>query len=135
MYLFRPTLIFPGGPNITYSLNEATGVQGQTISLPCRVKGYPLPKIIWTKNGQPLLDQRKVVASNGTLNIKNLQRNDKGWYVCTAVNTKGNKGSVAVMVKVLGKNLINIFHLNTGLRKIIISLYYYQYDRYGFRLG
>lgn len=103
--LFYGDFISTGSPNITYYLSEVTGVQGQTIALPCRVKGYPLPKITWTKSGLAIpYDQRQSVADNGTLFIRNVQkRSDVGQYLCTAANFNGIKVSVTVKVKVMGK--------------------------------
>ncbi|EDO34058.1 predicted protein [Nematostella vectensis] len=92
-----------GPPNITSFRSSVTGVQGDTISLPCRAKGFPPPVITWSRSGQTIPYDRRQSIDNGTLLIGNVQKSDSGKYTCTAVNTAGERDSVTMTVSIVGK--------------------------------
>ncbi|XP_048588601.1 Down syndrome cell adhesion molecule-like protein 1 isoform X2 [Nematostella vectensis] len=90
-----------GPPNITSFRSSVTGVQGDTISLPCRAKGFPPPVITWSRSGQTIPYDRRQSIDNGTLLIGNIQKSDSGKYTCTAVNTAGERDSVTMTVSIV----------------------------------
>ena len=84
-----------------------------TMYIPCDPAGGPIPTKEWRKDGA-LIESggRFVVHTNGTLEIKNVQKSDEGKYECTAINTNGQASSSGTAV-VLGEgNLSELLHLN-----------------------
>ncbi|XP_016358443.1 neogenin-like [Sinocyclocheilus anshuiensis] len=61
-------------------------VFGESVLLPCVMKGYPLPVIRWTFNDRPIDESRErfAVIGGGSLQIINLTEEDAGIYVCQA---------------------------------------------------
>ncbi|KAI5100279.1 neogenin isoform X1 [Silurus meridionalis] len=61
---------------------------GDTVLLPCVVKGFPLPVIRWMRNGKVVdeSDERFAVIGGGNLQIVNLTEDDAGSYSCQADN-------------------------------------------------
>ena len=75
--------------------------KGQNVTFNCTADGVPRPVIVWTKNGQLLLNTSRVTIlsskeSNGfqtnyipvtsVMTITNLRGNDNGSYSCRADN-------------------------------------------------
>ena len=69
-------------PNITLQNKYSVGRE-KSVSLDCKVDGYPLPTITWTP-----CDARENVCSQSMLNISNVQNDEV--YICTAKNSLGN---------------------------------------------
>uniref|UniRef100_A0A3B4D2P8 Neogenin 1 n=1 Tax=Pygocentrus nattereri TaxID=42514 RepID=A0A3B4D2P8_PYGNA len=65
-----------------------TKAVGETVLLPCVVKGYPLPIIRWMLDGKLIneSDGRFAVIGGGILQITSLTENDAGTYSCQADN-------------------------------------------------
>lgn len=61
-------------------------VVGESVLLPCVMKGHPIPAIRWTFNDQPIEEahERFSVIGGGSLQIVNLTEEDAGIYVCQA---------------------------------------------------
>ncbi|KOC68791.1 Roundabout like protein 2, partial [Habropoda laboriosa] len=83
-----PPIIEIGATNQTCSPKEQ-------VSMPCRAFGRPVPQIRWYKNEELVrtgtaTDDRFVIASNGTLSIRNVQLSDTGMYKCVASSESGN---------------------------------------------
>uniref|UniRef100_A0A8C1YKU6 Neogenin 1 n=1 Tax=Cyprinus carpio TaxID=7962 RepID=A0A8C1YKU6_CYPCA len=59
-------------------------VVGESVLLPCVMKGYPVPVIRWTFNGRPVDESRErfAVIGGGSLQIVNLTEEDAGIYAC-----------------------------------------------------
>ena len=57
--------------------------RGKSVSLDCKVDGYPIPTITWTP-----CNAQENVCDQSTLNISKVQ--DNGVYTCTANNRLGN---------------------------------------------
>uniref|UniRef100_A0A672NCX3 Neogenin 1 n=1 Tax=Sinocyclocheilus grahami TaxID=75366 RepID=A0A672NCX3_SINGR len=59
-------------------------VVGESVLLPCVMKGYPAPMIRWTFNDRPIDESRErfAVIGGGSLQIVNLTEEDAGIYVC-----------------------------------------------------
>ena len=69
-------------PNITLQNKYSVGRE-KSVSLDCKVDGYPLPTITWTPCDAP-----ENVCNQSMLNISNVQYD--GVYICTAKNSLGN---------------------------------------------
>ncbi|XP_016396944.1 matrix-remodeling-associated protein 5-like [Sinocyclocheilus rhinocerous] len=68
---------------------------GQTLNMPCNADGWPQAKIIWTLPNGLVLDKPQVIGrvtylSNGTLQVKETSKFDRGMYTCKATNTFGS---------------------------------------------
>ena len=63
---------------------------GQDVTIPCKVTGKPEPKVIWTHNAKPISGDRFEVSENGLV-IKGVQKSDKGYYGCRAINEYGDE--------------------------------------------
>uniref|UniRef100_A0A671PWF2 Neogenin-like n=1 Tax=Sinocyclocheilus anshuiensis TaxID=1608454 RepID=A0A671PWF2_9TELE len=59
-------------------------VVGESVLLPCVMKGYPVPMIRWTFNDRPIDESRErfAVIGGGSLQIINLTEEDAGIYIC-----------------------------------------------------
>ena len=84
-------------PNITLQKKYYVG-RDKSVSLDCKVDGYPIPTITWTP-----CDAQKNVCDQSLLNISKVQ-ND-GVYTCTANNSLGNDSASTS----LGKSFYFIF--------------------------
>ncbi|XP_050420542.1 lachesin-like [Adelges cooleyi] len=80
-------------PNIADEESSASTMavrEGLNISLSCKAKGYPEPKIVWKReNGFDItIDRRKKVEKfhGDTLNLTRVTRSDMGSYLCIASN-------------------------------------------------
>ncbi|XP_026875777.2 neogenin isoform X4 [Electrophorus electricus] len=62
---------------------------GETVLLPCVVKGSPVPTIGWMRNAKAVdqSDERISVIGGGVLRIANLTSEDSGTYSCRADNS------------------------------------------------
>nr|XP_051696750.1 hemicentin-2 isoform X2 [Oryctolagus cuniculus] len=74
-----------GPPSVNTSVN-------QTVLLPCRVDGAPLPLVTWRKDGAPLDpgNPRLELLPGGSLRIQPALAQDAGHYVCVASNSAGS---------------------------------------------
>ncbi|TRY91464.1 hypothetical protein DNTS_027213 [Danionella cerebrum] len=63
-----------------------TKVVGESVLLPCVMKGFPVPVIRWTFNDQAIdaAHERFAVIGGGSLQVFNLTEGDAGIYVCKA---------------------------------------------------
>ncbi|XP_058831697.1 cell adhesion molecule Dscam2 isoform X2 [Topomyia yanbarensis] len=105
---------------------KVTAVAGQTLYLKCPVAGYPIEEIHWERGGRELPeDMRQKVQSDGTLEIKEVQKSlDSGVYTCWARNKQGHSARRSGEVTVIVPPKLNPFHssilsLNVGDRASI----------------
>uniref|UniRef100_A0AAR2LNA4 Ig-like domain-containing protein n=1 Tax=Pygocentrus nattereri TaxID=42514 RepID=A0AAR2LNA4_PYGNA len=68
---------------------------GQTLNMPCTVDGWPQASITWTLPNGLVLDRPQVIGrvtylSNGTLQLRETAKFDRGTYICKATNTFGS---------------------------------------------
>lgn len=97
-----------GTLNITSIPLNANATKGQSFRLPCVAKGYPVPKVTWSRDGVRIpVDQRQSVSDDNTLHISSVQKGDSGQYKCTAQSSnKKEERIVAVTVFELPKPTI-----------------------------
>ena len=83
MSLTLNVLFFISDPsNITLQNKYSVGRE-KSVSLDCKVDGYPLPTITWTPCDAP-----ENVCNQSMLNISKVQNDEV--YICTAKNSLGN---------------------------------------------
>ena len=64
--------------------------------LDCVANGNPPPSVFWTREGNQVLmfpgktHGRFSVSSEGTLTISGIQKEDRGYYVCSALSVVGS---------------------------------------------
>ncbi|XP_044011690.1 papilin isoform X3 [Aphidius gifuensis] len=75
----------PVAVNVTSSGNEYP--VGSEINIGCSVDGYPIPKVLWYKDGDIIrTDGRITISESNRLVITNASYNDTGKYNCEATN-------------------------------------------------
>ena len=99
-------------PSLVTSAANATKTVGESVKFECSFTGIPNPNIHWfymPSGGSrvQLTQTDRYVITSGTLEIKQILKNDEGMYICRAVNVAGSLESSAYL-RVKG---IIIFHL------------------------
>jgi len=104
--LFR-SLCVTVKPVIAYSSPRVESITGRDVNLTCVVlAGNPAPTIVWTRVGVSLNSTSRVVDDgSGDLYLENVNIDDEGEYVCTAINVGGTASS-SVNLDVLGSFVI-----------------------------
>ncbi|XP_078270606.1 neural cell adhesion molecule L1-like protein isoform X4 [Rhinoraja longicauda] len=74
-------------------------IEGRVARLHCKVFGSPLPTVFWLKEDMetPLEGSNYFVHKNNTLEIKDVQRGDVGFYTCWAINELGNDTTTCML--------------------------------------
>ena len=90
-----------------------SGYPGSELSIECPVTGFPLPDIIWSRNGKRLSPEYDFVEirNNGTLVLPHLTKAMEGIYECFAVNFGGGYAR-NITVTVVGRYLQPPGHLS-----------------------
>ncbi|VVC36862.1 Immunoglobulin subtype,Immunoglobulin-like domain,Immunoglobulin-like fold,Immunoglobulin subtype [Cinara cedri] len=91
-------------PVILYNSTKSVFVtEGEPVSLECYAEGYPNPKIFWKRTNAEILPAPYVgsIYRGNILQIKQVNRKDRGTYSCIADNGigRGARHSVAVHVQ------------------------------------
>ncbi|KAG0728612.1 Hemicentin-1 [Chionoecetes opilio] len=83
-----PSKGLPGNSSHSVAL---TTTHGQTVTLPCPVTGYPLPRRLWYQGSRALVSSAKQVIGAGgrDLTLVGVEPGNAGLYVCVAVNPAG----------------------------------------------
>ncbi|VDM83279.1 unnamed protein product [Strongylus vulgaris] len=70
--------------------------EGQSMELPCRVRGTPTPAVTWSLDGRPISVNSKdyTITQDNTLIILNADKASAGTYTCTAMNPAGESEQV-----------------------------------------
>ena len=75
-------------PEVTVSPATQTVTENQTATFYCSATGNPIPAVTWSKINESLGE--KILSTNdGKLEIPSSSYNDKGNYICTALNVLG----------------------------------------------
>lgn len=98
-------------------------MSGSSLTLSCRVRGYPAPTITWFKDEKQLTTNERISTNpDGELIIKGLGVGDNGMYTCEASNDLGvDRKQVVISVqepvteapgKGIGMSCLVLFLLN-----------------------
>lgn len=104
-------------PEIIVRPHDLQVSRGTTAELSCRMKGDPLPEIVWMQNAN-VLSREMLIGSNmqilpdGTLQITNIRLQDEGIYECLGRNEAGETRSQPV--RVLVTDALTITNNNGG---------------------
>ncbi|KAI8775331.1 nephrin [Biomphalaria glabrata] len=80
-------------------IGRSAGEKGSTVNLKCIAQGVPRIVFTWSRNNNPLHSSHKykieitntsLMHFESTLQVKDLDSEDYGAYVCTATNSKGS---------------------------------------------
>ncbi|KAL2076741.1 hypothetical protein ACEWY4_027662 [Coilia grayii] len=100
-------LIVTVPPRFEVQPNNQDGIYGKSGILNCSVDGYPPPKVMWKHaKGNPQqyhpvpLTGRIQLMSNGSLLIRHVLEEDRGYYLCQASNGVGSDISKSMMLTV-----------------------------------
>lgn len=77
-------------PEIEEAPQDTQAVDGQNVTMKCKVQGAPKPSVKWSLNDRELTGGKYTVQPNGDLHILNVQFDDKGNYTCFAENRFGS---------------------------------------------
>ena len=73
------------------AVDKVEGLLDSVASLPCSVTGIPSPHVQWHRLQSYITDDEKHrTLSDGTLEIRKLERFDAGSYTCIASNRGGS---------------------------------------------
>ncbi|XP_070290620.1 cell adhesion molecule DSCAML1-like [Salvelinus sp. IW2-2015] len=102
-------LIVTVPPRFVVQPNNQDGIYGKAGVLNCSVEGYPPPKVMWkhakgTGNPQQYhpvpLTGRIQIMGNGSLLIRHVLEDDRGYYLCQASNGVGSDISKSMVLTV-----------------------------------
>ena len=82
-------------PSISGSPPYTVIQEGKNVTLYCKVTGHPTPKITWTKDGS-----LGVLIGAESFVILNVNRQQAGYYVCTARNGIGTSANTTLTLTV-----------------------------------
>uniref|UniRef100_A0A8C4YVH8 Down syndrome cell adhesion molecule like 1 n=1 Tax=Gadus morhua TaxID=8049 RepID=A0A8C4YVH8_GADMO len=118
-------LIVTVPPRFVVQPNNQDGIYGKAGVLNCSVEGYPPPKVMWKHAkgiGNPQqyhpvpLTGRIQVMSNGSLLIRHVLEDDRGYYLCQASNGVGSDISKSMVLTVKIPAMITS-HPNTTMAR------------------
>ena len=69
--------------------DKETFVTGDHVTLKCEATGYPLPKVTWYRNDEPIAESDKFSLSGSWLRIHEMEKEDAGEYTCLGENSAG----------------------------------------------
>lgn len=82
--------------------NQKVGLNGE-VRLDCRVSGNPAPTVFWNREGSSELMipgrtyRHTRIEQSGTLYAEALQKEDSGYFVCSAVSVAGSASARALL--------------------------------------
>lgn len=77
-------------------------IEGDLVSLECRVDGKPRPNVTWVKDLIALRSSERIISNrNGTLKIINVTMTDSGHYLCYFEAFDGEKKTRTVTIRVM----------------------------------
>jgi len=94
-------LVAASKPEVSILQNDEQSMSGSNLTLRCRVRGYPAPKVTWFKDEKQLNANGRIsMNSDGKLFVQGLEVSDNGIYTCEASNSLGkDKKKVEINVQ------------------------------------
>ncbi|KRT79851.1 Fibronectin domain-containing protein [Oryctes borbonicus] len=88
---------------------ETYAAEGGNVTINCNPEAAPKPQYIWKKEGH-VIDSGgpRRIFSNGSLYIRQVSRDDAGFYTCAATNELGFDESTGRLVVLRGPNFIEM---------------------------
>ncbi|XP_033310164.1 neuroglian isoform X1 [Bombus bifarius] len=85
------------------SRKNEVALRGKKIELYCIHGGTPLPQIVWSKNGEVIKTNDRIMQGNygKSLIIKHVNSKDEGTYTCEASNGVGDAKSYSIHLQVM----------------------------------
>ncbi|XP_040566562.1 cell adhesion molecule Dscam1 isoform X3 [Lepeophtheirus salmonis] len=94
-----------------------TAVSGGDVLLLCPVSGYPIERIVWSKEGRELRGPRPTPLSNGTLLIQKVEASDATTYICVVQNRVGQRAQGKIHLLAIKAPKIAPFHFAPDLKE------------------
>ncbi|CAL4147451.1 unnamed protein product, partial [Meganyctiphanes norvegica] len=86
---------------------DASAISGTSILMPCQADGFPIPSVVWKKEGASVGSYHDFVSSvgiqqlsNGSLLLTSVKKEEQGRYLCEANNGIGAGLSKVVQINV-----------------------------------
>ncbi|XP_023335862.1 Down syndrome cell adhesion molecule-like protein Dscam2 [Eurytemora carolleeae] len=105
-----------GPPTSRGRLNQ-TAVAGSDVLLVCPVSGYPIHKVEWSTQHQIIKGPRPAPLTNGSLLIRNVEKNDNIEYSCTAYSDGQGSATAYVVLIVIEAPKISPFAFDGDLKE------------------
>ena len=85
-------MIAASKPEVNILQNDEQPMSGSNLTLRCRVRGYPVPRVTWFKDEKQLNANGRIsMNSDGELCVQGLEVSDNGIYTCEASNNLGKE--------------------------------------------
>ena len=97
-------ILCPGPPEINPELKNQSVTYKSPLQFRCSLSGFPIPEILWTKDGVNL-------GNNNTFTINRVTYGDAAQYKCSANNSEG-KSESAFHIIVTGKYWLTFVSLS-----------------------
>lgn len=93
--------VFVVSPPVNITVHENT-----TVTLNCKVIGFPVPDVNWYYGNKPAHEISNVmILGNNTIQIFDVKFNNSGRYMCLANNSIGLQRSKDTVLQVLSKSI------------------------------
>ncbi|GIY37522.1 down syndrome cell adhesion molecule-like protein Dscam2 [Caerostris extrusa] len=88
---------------------------GEEATFTCKITGYPVHTIAWTKDQRPIVASDRVrLPSPDVLHVVSLRREDRGMYQCFAYNDNdGAQGTAELKIADVPPSMISVFSERT----------------------
>uniref|UniRef100_A0AAR2KI38 Contactin-5 n=1 Tax=Pygocentrus nattereri TaxID=42514 RepID=A0AAR2KI38_PYGNA len=106
-----------------FNTNTVTiiATMGKDISLECRPRASPKPRITWKKGDWSPVFYRIMLLRNNTLRIVNSSRADEGSYVCRAENQFGSAEMTTTLL-VKGTAPLPTYHISLSPKRVEVTV-------------
>ena len=109
-------ILCPGPPEINPELRNQSVTYKSPLQFNCSLSGFPIPEILWTKDGVNLDNK------DNTFTINRVTYGDAGQYTCSANNSEGKIES-AFHITVTGKYWLTFVSLSFLVFSFYLSFY------------
>jgi hypothetical protein len=76
---------------VYHSPSPVVAFVGETVTLRCIFEGHPVPLVFWERTDEQFPpEDRHTMDTSGSLTLKDIQLEDEGVYICSAINDAGS---------------------------------------------